>query len=71
VENWPLQPAVTGKYHKAKGFLMVHTVPTGDNQDKPYLCDCGATFGTATELNQHNQQAHGQGVAESATATKE
>ena len=47
---------------------MVHTVPTGDNQDKPYLCDCGATFGTATELNQHNQRAHGQGVT---AATKE
>lgn len=47
---------------------MVHTVPTRDNQDKPYLCDCGATFSTATELNQHNQRAHGQGVTESATA---
>jgi hypothetical protein len=41
---------------------MVHTVPTGDNQDKPYLCDCGATFSTATELNQHNLQAHGMGA---------
>jgi hypothetical protein len=50
-------------------LLMVHTVPTGDNQDKPYLCDCGATFSTAAELNQHNLQKHGQG-AES-TATKE
>jgi hypothetical protein len=48
---------------------MVHTVPTADNQDKPYLCNCGATFTTATELNQHNLQAHGQGAEP--TATKE
>ena len=42
---------------------MVHTVPTSDDQDdKPYLCDCGATFSTATELNQHNLQKHGQGA---------
>ena len=43
---------------------MVHTVPTGDNQDKPYLCDCGATFNTATELDVHIKQKHRQGVAE-------
>jgi hypothetical protein len=41
---------------------MVHTVPTGDKQDKPYLCDCGVTFSTAAELNEHNYQAHGQGA---------
>ena len=34
---------------------MVHTVATGDNQDKPYLCDCEATFDTATELNELNR----------------
>jgi hypothetical protein len=43
-------------------LLVVHTVPTGKNRDKPYLCDCGATFSTATELNQHNLQEHGQGA---------
>lgn len=46
---------------------MVHTVPaTGDdkdNPDKPYLCDCGATFKTAADLGQHNQEKHGQGIS--------
>lgn len=50
-------------------MLMVHTVPTREDQDKPYLCDCGATFSTATELNQHNLRAHGQGAEP--TASKE
>ena len=46
---------------------MVHTVPATEdntNQDKPFLCDCGATFKTSTELNDHNQKEHSKGVAE-------
>ena len=45
---------------------MVHTIPTKNNQDKPYLCDCGMTFDSTTDLNEHNKTKHGQGVTETA-----
>ena len=36
-----------------------HTVPTKNNQDEPYLCDCGMTFDSTTDLNEHTRQNTG------------
>ena len=47
---------------------MVHTIPADKKNaldpDKSYICDCGMSFETASELNKHNQDKHGQGAAE-------